>query len=80
LARTVTATTAGAPRPAGLSEREVEVLRLIARGWSIRDVAGWLDPGENGSATTSGTSTPRSASPPRPAAGLFAMEQDLLRE
>jgi DNA-binding CsgD family transcriptional regulator len=29
----------GLPRPAGLSEREVEVLRLIARGSSNREVA-----------------------------------------
>lgn len=65
-------------RPAGLSEREVEVLRLIARGASYKEVAGRL------------TISPRTAAhhvqhiynklgvSTRAGAAMFAMEHDLL--
>ena len=51
---------------AGLSEREVEVLRLMARGHSIKQIAQQLRSLRRPSTTTSSTSTPRSASPPAP--------------
>lgn len=68
------------PWPAGLSEREVEVLRLIARGLSNREVARrlWI------SAKTVGHHVEhiyaKVGVTTRPAAALFAMEHDLLRE
>jgi HD-GYP domain-containing protein (c-di-GMP phosphodiesterase class II) len=69
-----------APRPAGLSEREVEVLRLISRGSSNRDVATRLSI----SAKTVGHHVAhvyaKIGVTTRPAAALFAMEHDLLRE
>lgn len=65
-------------RPAGLSEREVEVLRLIARGSSNREVAGrlWISTKTVGHHVEHiyrklGVTT-------RPAAALFAMENGLL--
>ncbi|MCF6733831.1 HD domain-containing phosphohydrolase [Blastococcus sp. KM273129] len=68
------------PRPAGLSDREVEVLRLIARGHSNREVAGrlWISAKTVGHHVEHiyakvGVST-------RPAAALFAMENGLLDE
>ncbi|GAA3160783.1 HD domain-containing protein [Blastococcus jejuensis] len=69
-----------APRPAGLSDREVEVLRLIARGHSNREVARrlWI------SAKTVGHHVEhiyaKIGVTTRPAAALFAMEHDLLGE
>jgi HD-GYP domain-containing protein (c-di-GMP phosphodiesterase class II) len=74
---------AGRPRvthPAGLSEREVEVLRLVARGLSNREVARrlWI------SAKTVGHHVEhvyaKIGVTTRPAAALFAMEHDLLGE
>jgi HD-GYP domain-containing protein (c-di-GMP phosphodiesterase class II)/DNA-binding CsgD family transcriptional regulator len=75
-------TARGAPavRPAGLSEREVEVLRLIARGHTNREVAAllFISPKTAGHHVEHiyakiGVTT-------RPAAALFAMEHGLLRE
>jgi HD-GYP domain-containing protein (c-di-GMP phosphodiesterase class II) len=69
-----------APHPAGLSQREVEVLRLIARGHSNREVAHllWI------SAKTVGHHVEhiyaKIGVTTRPAAALFAMEHDLLGE
>ncbi len=69
-----------APWPAGLSDREVEVLRLIARGLSNREVARrlWI------SAKTVGHHVEhvyaKIGVTTRPAAALFAMEHDLLGE
>jgi HD-GYP domain-containing protein (c-di-GMP phosphodiesterase class II) len=67
-----------ARQPAGLTEREIEVLRLIARGHSSREVAARLriSPKTAGHHvahiyTKIGVST-------RPAAALFAMEHGLL--
>jgi HD-GYP domain-containing protein (c-di-GMP phosphodiesterase class II)/DNA-binding CsgD family transcriptional regulator len=69
-----------APRPAGLSEREVEVLRLIARGHSNREVARRLCI----SAKTVGHHVEHIYAKidvtTRPAAALFAMEHGLLGE
>ena len=66
------------PWPAGLSDREVEVLQLIARGMSTRDVARdlFISPKTAGLHiqhiyTKIGVST-------RAAAAVFAMEHDLL--
>jgi HD-GYP domain-containing protein (c-di-GMP phosphodiesterase class II) len=65
-------------RPAGLTEREIEVLRLIARGHSNREVAARLSISPKTAGhhvahiyTKLGVST-------RPAAALFAMEHGLL--
>jgi HD-GYP domain-containing protein (c-di-GMP phosphodiesterase class II) len=52
--------------PAGLSDREVEVLGLIARGRSNREVAQMLVLSRRPWAGTSRTSTPRSVSGPGP--------------
>lgn len=68
------------PHPGGLSDREVEVLRLIARGMRNREVAArlFLSPKTIGHHVAHiyakiGVTT-------RPGAALFAMEHDLLRE
>lgn len=75
-------TARGAPtiRPAGLSEREIEVLRLIARGHSNREVAArlYIAPKTVGHHVEHiyakiGVTT-------RPAAALYATEHGLLRE
>jgi HD-GYP domain-containing protein (c-di-GMP phosphodiesterase class II) len=67
-----------AARPAGLTEREVEVLRLIARGRSNREVAGQLVI----SAKTVGRHVEhiyaKAGVSSRAAAALFAMEHGLL--
>lgn len=67
------------PRPSGLSEREVEVLRLAARGLTTRDIAGRLhisaktaDHHIQHVYTKTGVST-------RAAAALWAIQHDLLR-
>jgi HD-GYP domain-containing protein (c-di-GMP phosphodiesterase class II) len=67
------------PHPAGLTEREIEVLRLLARGSSMRDMAHTLvlspktvDNHIQHIYSKIGVST-------RAAATLFAMEHDLLR-
>ena len=69
----------GKPRPAGLSEREVEVLRLLSRGLTNKRMGAELgiSPKTVGHHVESiyskiGVST-------RAAAALFAMEHDLLR-
>lgn len=66
-------------RPAGLTEREVDVLRLIARGRSNKEVARELGI----SAKTVGTHVEhvyaKAAVTTRAGATLFAMENDLMR-
>ncbi len=66
--------------PAGLSDREVQVLRLVARGHSNREIARllWISPKTAGHHVQHiyakiGIST-------RAAAAMFAMEHDLIRE
>jgi HD-GYP domain-containing protein (c-di-GMP phosphodiesterase class II) len=66
--------------PAGLSDREVEVLRLVARGHSNREIGRllWISPKTAGHHVQHiyakiGVST-------RAAAAMFAMEHDLIRE
>lgn len=66
--------------PAGLSDREVQVLRLLARGHSNREMARrlWISPKTAGHHVQHiyakiGVST-------RAAAAMFAMEHDLIRE
>ncbi len=65
-------------RPAGLSDREIEVLRLVARGSSNRDVAAYLSI----SAKTVGRHVEniyaKAGVRSRAAAALFAMEHRLL--
>jgi DNA-binding CsgD family transcriptional regulator len=65
--------------PAGLSDREVQVLRLVARGHSNREIARllWISPKTAGHHVQHiyakiGVST-------RAAAAMFAMEHDLVR-
>jgi DNA-binding NarL/FixJ family response regulator len=66
-------------RPAGLTEREVDVLRLIARGRSNKEVAHQLGI----SAKTVGTHVEhiyaKAGVATRAGATLFAMEHDLIR-
>jgi DNA-binding NarL/FixJ family response regulator len=69
-----------APRPAGLSEREVEALRLLAEGCSNREIAARLHISRRTAEhhvqhiyTKIGVSS-------RAAATLFALEHDLLRD
>jgi HD-GYP domain-containing protein (c-di-GMP phosphodiesterase class II) len=66
--------------PAGLSDREVQVLRLVARGYSNREIARllWISPKTAGHHVQHiyakiGVST-------RAAAAMFAMEHDLVRK
>jgi DNA-binding CsgD family transcriptional regulator len=66
--------------PAGLSDREVQVLRLVARGHSNREIARllWISPKTAGHHVQHiyakiGVST-------RAAAAMFAMEHDLVRK
>ena len=68
------------PRPAGLSDREVEVLRLIARGRSNREVAARLSISAKTVGHHVGHIYVKIGVTTRPAAALFAMEHDLLRE
>jgi len=65
-------------RPAGLSEREVEVLRFVARGLTNKEIATTLDISVKTAGhhvehifTKIGVTT-------RAAAGLFAMQNDLM--
>jgi HD-GYP domain-containing protein (c-di-GMP phosphodiesterase class II) len=66
--------------PAGLSDREVQVLRLVARGYSNREIARllWISPKTAGHHVQHiyakiGVST-------RAAAAMFAMEHDLIHQ
>ncbi|HJR19451.1 MAG TPA: response regulator transcription factor, partial [Actinomycetota bacterium] len=68
-----------ASRPAGLTDREVEILRLLARGRSKKQIAGelFIAPGTVHTHVTHiyakiGSST-------RAGAALFAVQNDLLR-
>jgi HD-GYP domain-containing protein (c-di-GMP phosphodiesterase class II) len=67
-------------RPAGLSEREVEVLRLIARGLTNREVAARLSISPKTVGHHVEHVYAKLGVTTRPAAALFAMEQGLLRE
>jgi HD-GYP domain-containing protein (c-di-GMP phosphodiesterase class II) len=67
-------------RPAGLSEREVEVLRLIARGASYKDVAERLSISPKTAEHHVGHIYAKSGVSSRAAAALFAMEHHLLAE
>jgi HD-GYP domain-containing protein (c-di-GMP phosphodiesterase class II) len=69
-----------APRPAGLSEREVQVLRLIACGSSNREVGRQLSISAKTVGHHVGHIYAKIGVTTRPAAALFAMEHDLLRE
>lgn len=66
------------PRPAGLSEREIEVLRLIARGASYKEVAGRLFISPKTAEHHVGHIYTKIGVSSRAAAALFAMEHDLL--
>ncbi len=66
--------------PAGLSEREVEVLRLIARGASYKDVAERLSISPKTAEHHVGHIYTKIGVSSRAAAALFAMEHDLLAE
>lgn len=64
--------------PAGLSEREVEVLRLIARGRSRREVAALLCVSERTAALHVQHIYDKAGVSTRAAATLFALQHDLL--
>jgi HD-GYP domain-containing protein (c-di-GMP phosphodiesterase class II) len=65
-------------RPAGLTEREIEVLRLIARGHSNRQVAARLSISPKTAGHHVGHIYTKIGVSTRPAAALFAMEHGLL--
>jgi DNA-binding CsgD family transcriptional regulator len=69
-----------APHPAGLSDREVEVLRLFARGASNRVVAGLLSISPKTVGHHVEHIYAKAGVTTRPGAALFAMEHDLLRD
>jgi DNA-binding NarL/FixJ family response regulator len=64
--------------PAGLSDREVEVLRLIARGASYREVARTLTISPKTAEHHVGHIYDKIGVSSRAAAAMFAMEHDLL--
>lgn len=66
--------------PAGLSDREVEVLRLIARGCSNREVAARLSISPKTVGHHVAHVYAKIGVTTRPAAALFAMEHGLLRQ
>ena len=68
------------PWPAGLSEREVEVLRLIARGASYKAVAGRLSISPKTAEHHVGHIYAKIGVSSRAAAALFAMEHRLLAD
>ncbi len=68
------------PHPGGLSDREVEVLALIARGRSNREVAARLSISAKTVGHHVGHIYAKIGVCTRPAAALFAMEHGLLRE
>jgi HD-GYP domain-containing protein (c-di-GMP phosphodiesterase class II)/DNA-binding CsgD family transcriptional regulator len=68
------------PRPAGLSDREVEVLRLIARGLRNREVAARLSISPKTVGHHVAHIYAKIGVTTRPGAVLFAMEHDLLPE
>jgi HD-GYP domain-containing protein (c-di-GMP phosphodiesterase class II) len=66
--------------PAGLTEREIEVLRLLARGYSNREVARALTISEKTAGHHVQHIYDKIGVSTRPAAMLFAMQHDLLQE
>lgn len=66
------------PRPAGLTEREVDVLRLLARGKTNRQVAGDLAISVKTVGAHVGHLYAKAGVRSRAAATVFAMQHDLL--
>ncbi|MEX0834062.1 MAG: HD domain-containing phosphohydrolase [Actinomycetota bacterium] len=66
------------PRPAGLSEREVEVLRLLAAGMSNRDIAGRLFISPRTAESHVQHIYSKIGLSTRAGAAMFAMQHDLL--
>src|SRR4051812_2104539 len=66
--------------PAGLTPREVEVLRLVARGLSNKEIAEGLVISPKTVANHAEHIYAKINAPPRAAAGLFAMQHGLLPE
>lgn len=73
------ATAVSAPRPAGLSDREVEVLRLICRGGSKKEVARALSIAPSTVDHHVRHIYEKAGVRTRAGATLFALEQDLLK-
>jgi HD-GYP domain-containing protein (c-di-GMP phosphodiesterase class II) len=69
---------AGQQRPAGLTAREVEVLRLLARGQSLRQIADELVISESTAHTHAAHVYEKAGVSTRAGAALFAMEHGLL--
>jgi DNA-binding NarL/FixJ family response regulator len=66
--------------PAGLTPREIEVLRLLARGLSNREIAERLVISPKTVASHAEHIYAKTNAPTRAAAGLFAMQHGLLPE
>jgi HD-GYP domain-containing protein (c-di-GMP phosphodiesterase class II) len=65
-------------RPAGLSDREIEVLRLLARAWSNREIAEHLHISPRTAEHHVQNTYAKIGVSSRSAAALFALEHDLL--
>ena len=65
-------------RPAGLTEREVDVLRLLTRGMSNREVAGTLGISPKTVGRHVENLYAKAGVSSRAAAAVFAMENDLV--
>ena len=78
LARLDTSTTIRSDRPAGLTPREVEVLRLAAEGLSNKEIAARLFISENTAANHMRSILLKTQAPNRTKAAIFAAEYGLL--
>ena len=77
-ARPATSGSARPERPAGLTTREVEILRLVARGLLNKEIARRLEIGRRQSANHVEHIYAKIGVSSRAAAGLFATEHGLL--
>ncbi|MFZ0626495.1 MAG: AAA family ATPase [Acidimicrobiia bacterium] len=78
LRRLDTSTTLRSDRPAGLTPREIEVLRLVAKGLSNNDIADRLFISQNTAANHVRSILTKTRAPNRTKAAIFAAENGLL--